>query len=343
MTAKRQFRDIFTTSAKAQKDLRERIEEGLAKRRTATTILNPLEVAGEYDAARLLMTTLGGKFRVIGADDIATFRANARKLGAKFKGGITAKQVIDLSSADRRQRTAEEIRTAAPLMNRGGTVKFQTSAGPTSRHTRHYVTVELMNYQAAVSSPVAPAKLAPELLKGPIKIECDCEDWRYRYRFLATIGKYAAGPWFESGYTKITNPMLKGVGCKHILRVMTMIAQSPTMKTYVANMLAKGRNDVMPAKATEKIADMEAFAEKLRQESHRQRRVATTEEKRVERARWAQRRALVEAMAPTPRPKKKAPMSRRVAATDKAAALLAKQFGLTPEQVFTLLAAQKKG
>lgn len=338
------FRDTFTSSAKAQKDLRERMEEGLAKRRASGIILNPNDVAGEYDAARLLVTTLGGQFRMITADDLVQFRHNARKLGAKFKGGITAKQVIDLSTADRRQRTSEQIKTAAPILNKGGHVKFQTGAGPHSKVSRHYVTVDFLNWQAAVSSPVEPLKIAPEMLKGPIRIECDCEDWRYRYRYLATIGKYAAGPWFEQGYTKITNPNLKGAACKHILRVMIMVAQSPTFRQYAAKQIQKARADVIPAKVTEKIADMEDFIEKMKKESHRQRRVATTDEKRAERARWAQKNALQAAAKGSERPRRASPRGRQtVVSPDAAAALLGKQFGMTAAQVMALLAAQKGG
>lgn len=338
------FRDTFTSSAKAQKDLRERMEEGLAKRRASGIILNPNDVAGEYDAARLLVTTLGGQFRMITADDLVQFRHNARKLGAKFKGGITAKQVIDLSTADRRQRTSEQIKTAAPILNKGGHVKFQTGAGPHSKVSRHYVTVDFLNWQAAVSSPVEPLKIAPEMLKGPVRIECDCEDWRYRYRYLATIGKYAAGPWFEQGYTKITNPNLKGAACKHILRVMIMVAQSPTFRQYAAKQIQKARADVIPAKVTEKIADMEDFIEQMKKESHRQRRVATTDEKRAERARWAQKNALAAASKAAVKPAKAAAQSRRAkAVADKAAEALGAQFGMTAAQVLALLAAQKKG
>ncbi|MBP8265214.1 MAG: hypothetical protein KAX47_01585 [Zoogloea sp.] len=331
------FRDSFTSSAQAQKDLRTRTEEGLSQRRTSGIILNPNEVAGEYDATRLLMTTLGGSFRAITAEDLVQFRINARKLGAKFKGGITAKQVIDLSTADRRKRTAEQIRTAAPILNKGGTVKFQTSAGPDSSRTRHYVTVDFLNYQPAVSSPVAPAKIAPEVLKGLVRIECDCEDWRYRYRYMASVGKYAAGPWYETGYPKITNTGLKGAGCKHILRVMTMIVQSPTMRSYVAKMVEKARGDVIPAKVTEKLADMEEFVKQQQKESHRQRRVITSEEKRAERARWATRSALATASNAAKAPKKAASQGRRA---QRAAETLGARFGLTPAQVLALLAAQ---
>lgn len=92
------------------------------------------------------------------------------------------------------------------------------------------VVIEFMNFDACVVSPVEPKNIVKQMLAGPIKIDCNCEDWRYRLRYIATKGKYAAGPWFESGFPKITNPLLHGVGCKHVLRVATLINASPTFK-----------------------------------------------------------------------------------------------------------------
>ncbi len=56
--------------------------------------------------------------------------------------------------ADRRKRAHDEIRTAAPIANAGGVVRFQTSSGPQLQGSRHYVTVEFMSYDAAVAQPI---------------------------------------------------------------------------------------------------------------------------------------------------------------------------------------------
>lgn len=223
------FRNTFATGAKAQKELRERLQQDLNERLAAQTILNPDEVAGDYDFKRLLFTTLGGVARPLTLDDLQAFRASARQLGNKYKGGIRAKQVIDLSLPEDRKRANEQIRQAIPVTYRGGRVQFQTNAGPDSNQTRHQVIVELLNYDAAVASPKPPMKIVGEMLSGPIKIECDCGRWRYWYRYIATVGKYNAGR-NETGFPKIRNPQLHGVACKHILRVMQLVNQSPTFK-----------------------------------------------------------------------------------------------------------------
>lgn len=273
----------FTTAAKAAQEARSRQKAGVLQRDQSKVILAPDDVAGAYDAARVLFTTLGGKARPITMDDLKAFQATAQQLGKRFKGGITARQVIDLSMAEPLKRAHQQIHTGFPVTYRGGRVNFQTNAGPGSQHQRHMITIEFMNYEACVASPMAPKGVVKQMLGGPIKIDCNCEDWRYRLRYIATKGKYAAGPWFESGFPKITNPMLNGVGCKHVLRVAQVILASPTFKNYAIGMLEAGRASVERKNKTEKVKDMDAFRDALRKESHKQRAIKTTTEKRTQR------------------------------------------------------------
>ncbi len=335
---------VLIPTTRGVADNRRRAQTELSERLASGIILNPDEVAGLYDAGRLLITTLGGVARPITQDDLAQFRDTARKLGKKLKGGITPRQIIDLSLRDRRERAHEEIKTAVPVQNAGGRVQFQTSAGPHSIHHRHYVTVDFTMYSAVVASPAPAAKLVGELTKGPVKIDCSCEDNRFMFRYIHTVGKFNAGR-AETGFPKIKNAALKGVACKHVLRVMTLITQSPTFKAWAVKMIERGRTKLTTVADNERIADAREFAEKAAKESHRQRRVITTEEKRAERARWAQKNALATAGT-------KAKPSRRVAASGrrakaiassqatKAAEALGAQFGLSADEVMRLLTAE---
>lgn len=334
---------ILIPTAKGVADSRRRAQAELAERLASGIILNPDEVAGLYDAGRLLITTLGGVARPITQDDLAQFRDTARKLGQKFRGGITAKQIIDLSLRDRRERAHAEIKTAVPVQNSGGRVQFQTGVGPNSKHNRHYVTVDFMMYNAVVASPAPAAKLVGELIKGPVRIDCSCEDNRFMFRYIHTVGKFNAGR-AETGFPKIKNAALKGVACKHVLRVMALVTQSPTFKEWATRMINRGREKLTTDADNQKIAEAREFAEKAAKESHRQRRIMTTEEKRAERARWNQKKALTTAVSKAKAPKKAAAAGKKAKiATDKAAATLAAQFGMTAEQVLALLAAQQKG
>nr|WP_319566286.1 hypothetical protein [uncultured Rhodoferax sp.] len=214
----------------------------LAHRERASDILSPSEVSGEYDAGRLLTTTLGGQIRALTHDDLRTFRDNVKKLGKKFKGGITAKGVIDLSTKADRDRANDEIRTAIPMQSIGGRVHFVTNAGPNSDVTRHHVHIEMLNYNAAISSPGKLPELAKMLTSGPLKFDCDCGRHTFWFRFIATAGNYNAGrP--ENGFPKIRNPNLIGVACKHVLRVMVQLAM-PITRMQVEKMIDRGRNSL---------------------------------------------------------------------------------------------------
>lgn len=274
---------------RAQAEARRVAKNDLESRLRATTILDPNDVAGEYDASRGLITTLGGTPRLITIDDLRQFQHLVRQLGKKFRGGITAKQVIDLSVPDRRSRAQNEIKLASPIASRHGSVRFQTNSGPKSHVARHYQTIEFLNWNAVLASPAPEEKIVSELIKGKIRITCSCEDWRYQgYRYMATAGKYLAStdrP--ESGLPKIKNPNLSGAACKHLIRVCAVIAQSPTFKQYAINMLRNARKTLEGKPAFVKKAEMQEFADKLKKENYRQRRIATTDEKRAERARWA--------------------------------------------------------
>lgn len=281
--AKQKETGPFTTAAKAQQEARQRQQAGVQQRDQSPIILSPDDVAGAYDAARVLFTTLGGKPRPITYDDLKAFQATAQQLGKKFKGGITARQVIDLSMPGPLKRAHQQIHTGFPVTYRGSRVQFQTNAGPDSQHQRHMATVEFMNFEACVASPAAPKDIVKQMLTGPIKLDCNCEDWRYRLRYIATKGKYAAGPWFETGFPKVTNPLLLGVGCKHVLRVAQLILHSPTFKAYAIKMISDARTSVERKTKSQKAKEMEAFREALSKENYRQRAIKTTAEKRAQR------------------------------------------------------------
>lgn len=213
-----------------------------AKRRAAAkTILLPNEVSGEYDAARLLFTTLGGKVRPITHDDLRDFRERVRAAGKKFKGGIDAQRVINLAQAADRQRANKEIFMALPVGSNAGRIRFATNASKGSDKTRHFVTVELMNYGAAIASPRKPDKMVDWLMReSPLKYDCDCGRHTFWFRYITTIGGFNAGR-EEHGYPKIRNPKLNGVACKHVLRVMTALLRDGTARSFVLKMIERGR------------------------------------------------------------------------------------------------------
>ena len=277
--AKTPVESIAIGARQAASEARKTFRELNAQREQSKNLLSPDDVSGEYDAARLLFTTLGGELRPLTYDDLKQFQYKVRLAKDKYKKGIKPKDVINFSLPDDRERANQEIRAAVPLSTKAGELKFTTNAGPNSKKTRHYVTVRMLNFEAAVVSPIEPAKIVNQVIKGPVAFTCDCERWRYWYAYIATVGGYNAG-YREAAFPKIRNPDIQGIACKHILRVMAQMEQSPTLKGFVASLIDREREAVERKRKAVQQRDMKQLEQSFRRESSRQRQIKTTEEKR---------------------------------------------------------------
>lgn len=279
--------------SKAGNEAQQRYLSDQAERATASHILRPDEVAGTYDAGRLLQTTLGtlgGSMRALTAADLMVFKKNVQMLGKAFHGGITAKGVIDRSRQEDRERSNEEIRVALPVMNMGGKVHFVTNSGPKSKVSRHHVIIEFLNYDSATASPASLVELSKMVTVGALKFDCDCEHHRFTYRYIASIGRFNAGR-VETGFPKITNPHLTGVGCKHVLRVMQQI-QSPLIRSYVSKMIERGRSSMDRKAVKTTVKDSKELAkQQVKQAGWKRSTIETTSERKV---RLAQQRRVKE-------------------------------------------------
>ena len=236
-------------------------------------------LTGTWDAAKILKTTIGGKLRDITSDDLRAFQQNMKllqeKVGEKGKDGelwltgMTAKQVIDLSLPQDRERAShnttigkldlEAIRYAIPAFaTQDGTVRFITNAGgSTPGVTRHHVTVKFRNFKAMSNTATDDhKKSARTAMLGPLAMECDCGRWRYWFRYIATIGGYNAGR-DERGFPKIRNPHLQGIACKHVIRVMEEIRRGTTVLGFLTRIMEKAKLHDQ-SKAGAKLGEAEA-------------------------------------------------------------------------------------
>jgi hypothetical protein len=278
-------RDFQGAAAEAAK----RYEDNARSQAAARNLLRPDEVAGEYDAGRLLQTTLGGQMRPITHEDLQTFKRNAEALGKRFRGGITPKGVIDRSLKIDRERSNAQIRVALPRQYGDGKMHFVTNAGPDSDVTRHHVLVEFLNYSAGVASPSKPTDMAKIVTAGPIRFSCDCGRHKYWYSYIATIGRFSAGV-AQIGFPKIKNPHLVGVACKHVLRVMNELS-GPLVRGHVATMIERGRRAEAPKLTAVSRKDaLELARQQAKQANHKRSTIETTPEKRL---RLAQQRHAV--------------------------------------------------
>lgn len=285
------------------------------KRDSAPNILNPSEVRGEYDANRMLETTLGGIKRVMTSDDLAAFRRNAAIAGKNFVGGITARQVIDQSLSVDRKRARQEILWAMPShasKNQKGnlSVNFNTDASKRNGATRHYVQVEFSGFQTAIASGAHAAPRAARIMtKEKIKFDCDCGRHTYFLRYVATIGNYNAGR-AETGYPKIRNPNLVGIACKHVLRVMAEIEGGAYVLQFLTRAIEKARKD--NGKVRIQSSQKEADKQIEKQSGRSTTRLDSREERDLHRSRLALRKSAAAARVNMPKPKVSAGGSRKL-------------------------------
>lgn len=311
---------------------RDQQQREAAEKASDSIILTKKEVQGEWDTNRVLQTTLGGVARNITADDLAAFRRNMKTAQANFKGsGITARQVIDLAKSNPLEyfnqppksdleRARKEIHTAVPVSAHNGTIRFITNAGPDSDVSRHHVVVALNAFGDAVNKLAATAiedntaakKVASWLRKEKLAFDCDCGRHRYFFRYVATIGNFAAGrP--EWGYPKIRNPHLRGVACKHVIRVMTELESSNITLNFLTKHLERIR---LSAKGTASTQTTQNEADETASKKSST-RIKTSEQRKAEALKAKERRAAKVAVAKAPRLKKPPAATRRIEAAIK--------------------------
>ena len=228
----------------AKKELKALRELEQYQRDHATNILRPDQIHGrDWRSAKVLMTTLGmvegGKPRRITKQDLIAFNKNIARLESRVERGITANEIINLSTEEDKKRAKEQIHFAVPVSMKYGSIMFLTNSGPESKVLRHSVQIILDDYSKGISKGT-PLQAAKEASKGNLLIECDCEHFRYVYRYIATIMRSNAGrP--EHGFPKLKNPYLEGIACKHVLRVVTELNSSIFIWRKIATMIESDR------------------------------------------------------------------------------------------------------
>ncbi|SET41523.1 hypothetical protein SAMN05216326_12570 [Nitrosomonas marina] len=342
---------VGEAKSRAQADKREREQAGQGDK---SVILTKREVQGEWDASRVLMTTIGGAQRPITANDLAQFRHNMRMAQSNFKGdGITARQVIDLASSKPMpgagpdtdiDRARKQINMAIPVSAANNEVRFITNAGPDSDVNRHHVLVKFNAFSAAVNKLMSakskdsktPKQTANWLRKQKLAFDCDCGRHRYWFRYIATIGNFNAGR-DELGFPKIRNPNLKGVACKHVLRVMSEIDTSTTVLNFLTKHMEKVHASAdNTARHQMRQAEADKAAEK---QAARKRTIKTSEQRVQERARVQERNALKTAAKKVKRVKVKPVGTRKIEAALKSGKLaesdleVLRRFGVTDKQI----------
>jgi hypothetical protein len=277
----------------------ERSQRKAVDQNSSNRLLSKRELQGEWDASRVLYTTLNGELRTITASDLDAFRKNMEVAQKSFKGGgITARQVLDLAASKPLKyknpqkenaisdldKAKREIKTAIAASAKNNDIRFITSAGTGSKVTRHYVTIRMNGMDGAIrqlsliksGDKAELKKVARWLRKQKLAFDCDCERHKYFFRYVATIGGFAAGrP--ETAYPKITNPKLQGVACKHVLRAMNEFDSSTVVLSFIERLLA-GVHSSKNNRANVRLSEAEA----KKQQKARKRVIKTSDDRKEE-------------------------------------------------------------
>lgn len=268
------------TIAESLKIIRDREKRADGIRSGALNILNlgNIDLRRTTQAEEVLKNinlNSGVNTRKLDFADLRAFKKQMQLRQQDFKRsgigiGISFKSVIDRSRKEDIKRFQEEINTAiAARRDRNGVITFRVNASARSTDTHHMVSVQFLNFQAALSGGGSiTQKLAADVLKGPVRFDCDCGRHRYWYRYLATLGGFAYGK-SETGYPKIRNPQLTGLACKHVLYVARMCMHSPSMIRDMQNYLNTYRNNPNSRARTIGRKQAREFAEKIDKEDWR--------------------------------------------------------------------------
>lgn len=202
-----------------------------------------------FSARDLIDFTLGKttKNQTISPELLGLYLSNIATYKSKFLGGISMQDVIYLSLDIDIKRANEQIFMAQLFKRDGDVFYFITNSGVHQQYPNHKVIVQLVEYEGLITgaSKVPSHYAMGEFLKHKkIKFDCDCGRHGYWYRYLATIGKYNYGI-DENRYPSTRNPNLRGVACKHVLRVVKMLQSEQgiqLLKKAIMEDMQKGYN-----------------------------------------------------------------------------------------------------
>lgn len=241
--------------------------ERLTSQQLQNLVSSAKSLAG-ISANELLEFTLGNTKRnrslmqVLDASVLDAYLANVKQAANKFAGGITPQDVINNSRPVDIERANKQIYLATVFKRQGNTVFFLTNSGPKSKVANHKVTVQLLGYPDLLlrTKPPKLSEVRDAVTQGKVRFDCDCGRHQFWYRYIATIGKYNYGI-DENRYPSTRNPNLKGVACKHVLRVMKHVTSGLMLnqiREYARQDIALAENQVKPHRKTTNQVKREA-------------------------------------------------------------------------------------
>lgn len=141
-----------------------------------------------------------------------------------LKKGITLRDAFHMSEKQDHDRALKEIKIAKYIRRRKGVYEFKTDSSmrnPKYRYAR-IVGAGVAEYHTVQIEWVGEVT-DETITTTPIKYQCSCGQHTHRYRYVWTMLGSSLGK-HERRYPKIKNWRLKGMMCKHGLRVAMFIS-----------------------------------------------------------------------------------------------------------------------
>ncbi len=231
----KEFNRVFNKIAKDQN----------TKRRKAHRTLTPALIKNK-DLEKFLALGKKKDGTLFTPEDLKAFdqsRRAHRKAFSSDTQGITYSQLvalstkIDIDRANNNVNDGSGISSASFAAIKHNLAIVQVKASSESVHQHHRVRIRFEEWDLAVETAAGEAsaakRVARNVCKGRVSIDCDCGRHQYWYRYMATAGNYALPSPKEYAYPKVRNPDLTGVACKHVIHALTRF-QSAAWQLQIA-------------------------------------------------------------------------------------------------------------
>ena len=145
-----------------------------------------------------------------------------------LKGKKDIPSLIKASTKDRIERADKQLSVFAVRSIKKDVFKFVCKSSGIGPQKNYQFEVQ---FSDVVSLALAGATIEEVFSKSSVKLQCSCDDFKYRYRFLATKGRFVLGT-PQHIAPKITNKYLTGALCKHSILVLSKLSKPSFMKIF---------------------------------------------------------------------------------------------------------------
>ena len=152
------------------------------------------------------------------------------KLSLKYlDGGSRIDSILKNSTLDRRQRAKTQLNIFMVKALKKDVFKFIAKSSGLGVAKSYQVDIMFSDAEILAKTTDKTSKEIFNL--SNVKLQCSCDDFKYRYRYIATKGNFVIGV-KQYIFPKVTNKRLKGTVCKHTILVLEKIKKGSFQKIF---------------------------------------------------------------------------------------------------------------